>query len=55
MIIAFFGLGYVFVISSSLYIEIGLLTLLTGGLVFFVWTKRRAIWLFYPSQELESA
>jgi amino acid transporter len=55
MIIAFFGWGYVFLTSGWLYIKIGLLTLLVGVLVFFVWAKWKGTWPFKSSQEHESA
>jgi amino acid transporter len=51
IVIAFFGWAYVFLTSGWLYIKIGLLTLLTGVLVFFVWAKWKATWPFNPSQE----
>jgi basic amino acid/polyamine antiporter, APA family len=51
MVIAFFGWAYVFLTSGWLYIRIGLLTLLTGVLVFFLWAKWNATWPFNPSQE----
>jgi basic amino acid/polyamine antiporter, APA family len=51
MVIAFFGWAYIFLTSGWLYIKIGLLTLLTGVLVFFVWAKWKATWPFNPSQE----
>src|SRR5580704_8602023 len=46
IVIAFFGWAYVFLTSGWLYIEIGLLTLLTGVLVFFVWAKWKTTWPF---------
>jgi len=44
--IAFFGWAYVFLTSGWLYIEIGLLTLLTGVVVFFIWSKWKSTWPF---------
>ena len=55
MIIAFFGWGYVFLTSGWLYIKIGLLTLLAGVLVFFVWAKWKSTCPFESGQEHESA
>jgi amino acid transporter len=55
MIIAFLGWGYVFLTSGWLYIKIGLLTLLAGVLVFFVWAKWKGTWPFKSSQKHESA
>lgn len=55
MIIAFFGWGYVFLTSGWLYIKIGLLTLLAGVLVFFLWAKWKGTWPFKSSQDHESA
>jgi basic amino acid/polyamine antiporter, APA family len=46
MIIAFFGWSYVFLTSGWVYIKVGLLTLLTGVLVFFGWAKHKATWPF---------
>jgi len=51
MVIAFFGWAYVFLTSGWRYIMIGLLTLLTGVLVFFIWAKWKNTWPFNPSQE----
>jgi basic amino acid/polyamine antiporter, APA family len=51
IVIAFFGWVYVFVTSGWLYIKIGLLTLLTGVLVFFIWAKWKATW---PSTQARS-
>jgi amino acid transporter len=51
MVIAFFGWAYVFLTSGWLYIKIGLLTLLTGILVFFIWAKLKATWPFDPNQD----
>ena len=45
IVIAFFGWAYVFLASGWLYIKIGLLTLLTGALVFFIWAKWKGIGL----------
>jgi basic amino acid/polyamine antiporter, APA family len=53
LIIALFGWAYIFLTSGWLYIEIGLLTLLTGVLVFFVWAKWKATWPFSSSQGSE--
>jgi APA family basic amino acid/polyamine antiporter len=50
IVIAFLGWAYVFLTSGWLYIKIGLLTLLTGVLVFFIWAKWKATWPFNPSQ-----
>jgi APA family basic amino acid/polyamine antiporter len=52
MVIAFFGWAYIFLTSGWLYIKIGLLTLLTGVLVFFVWAKLKSTWPF--NQRLHS-
>jgi amino acid transporter len=46
MAIAFFGWAYIFLTAGWLYIKIGLLTLLTGVLVFFVWAKLKSTWPF---------
>jgi len=46
LVTAFFGWGFIFLTSGRLYIEIGLLTLLTGIVVFFVWAKWTATWPF---------
>jgi amino acid transporter len=49
--IAFFGWAYIFLTSGWLYIKIGLLTLLTGVVVFFLWSKWKATWPFEASRE----
>ena len=49
--IAFFGWAYIFLTSGWLYIKIGLLTLLTGVLVFFIWSKWKATWPFETSRQ----
>jgi amino acid transporter len=46
IVIAFFGWAYIFLTSGWLYVEIGVLTLLTGVGVFFVWAKWKATWPF---------
>jgi amino acid transporter len=46
VIIAFFGWAYIFLTSGWLYIKIGLLTLLVGTLVFFIWAKSKSAWPF---------
>ena len=46
MVIAFFGWAYIFLTSGWLYIKIGLLTLLIGVLVFFLWAKWKDTWPF---------
>jgi hypothetical protein len=51
IVIAFFGWAFVFLTSGWLYIKIGLLTLLTGVVVFFIWAKWKDTWPFEPSQE----
>ena len=51
MVIAFLGWIYVFLTSGWLYIEVGVLTLLTGVVVFFVWAKHKATWPFAPGQD----
>ena len=53
LIIAFFGWGFIFLTSGRLYIEIGLLTLLTGVVVFFVWAKLTTTWPFNEGLEAE--
>jgi amino acid transporter len=55
MAVAFLGWAYVFLTSGWLYIKIGLLTLLTGVVVFFIWAKWKSTWPFRPSQESEQA
>jgi APA family basic amino acid/polyamine antiporter len=52
MVIAFFGWAYVFLTSGWLYIKIGLLTLLTGIVVFFIWAKWKATWPFNSERNL---
>ena len=49
--IAFFGWAYIFLTSGWLYIKIGLLTLLTGVVVFFIWSKWKATWPFETSRQ----
>ena len=53
IIIAFFGWAYVFLTSGWLYIKIGVLTLLTGVLVFFFWARWKATWPFGASQDAD--
>jgi basic amino acid/polyamine antiporter, APA family len=53
IVIAFFGWAYVFLTSGWLYIKIGLLTLLTGAVVFLIWSKWKATWPFHTSQVSE--
>jgi amino acid transporter len=52
IVIAFFGWAYVFLTSGWRYIMIGLLTLLTGVLVFFIWAKWKATWPFSNERNL---
>jgi amino acid transporter len=53
IVVAFFGWAYVFLTSGWLYIKIGLLTLLTGVVVFFVWAKWKGTWPFHANPEPE--
>jgi APA family basic amino acid/polyamine antiporter len=55
IVVAFFGWAYVFLTSGWLYIKIGLLTLLTGVLVFFLWAKWKGTWPFHSSEDSASA
>src|SRR6202167_402294 len=52
MVIAFFGWAYVFLTSGWRYIMIGLLTLLTGVLVFFIWAKWKNTWPFHHERNV---
>jgi amino acid transporter len=47
-VVAFLGWCFVFGTSGWLYVSIGLGTLLVGGAVFLVWSRREAAWPFVP-------
>jgi amino acid transporter len=52
IVVAFFGWAYVFLTSGWLYVVIGLLTLLTGVLVFFIWARWNDTWPFNHERNL---
>ncbi len=51
IVIAFFGWAYIFLTSGWLYIKIGLATLLTGFIVFMVWSYMQSSWPFAPGEK----
>ena len=47
-VLAFLGWCFVFGTSGWLYVSIGLATLVVGGVVFLVWSRRERAWPFVP-------
>ncbi len=55
MVIAFFGWSYIFLTSGWVYIEIGLATLLTGLVVFMVWSYMQSTWPFATHEKTSTS
>jgi hypothetical protein len=46
LVVAFFGWAYIFLTSRPLYIGIALVTLLSGSVVFVLWSYWQRTWPF---------